>query len=90
MLLDVVSAEYRGGYKIKITFEDGKSGIVDFSSYLKKGGVFEKFKNINFFKSFSIDNEIGVLTWKNEIDIAPETLYSVATNNSLPDWMQHL
>ncbi len=88
MLLDVVSAEYCGDYKIKITFEDGKSGIVDFSSYLKKGGVFEKFKNIDFFKSFSIDNEVGVLTWKNEIDIAPETLYSAATKSSLPDWMQ--
>ena len=89
MLLDVVSAEYCGDYKIKITFEDGKSGIVDFSSYLKKGGVFEKFKNIDFFKSFSIDNEVGVLTWKNEIDIAPETLYSAATNSSLPNWMQN-
>ncbi len=89
MLLDVVSAKYCGDYKIKITFEDGKSGIVDFLPYLKKGGIFEKFKNIDFFKSFSIDNEVGVLTWKNEIDIAPETLYSAATNSSLPSWVQN-
>ncbi|MGR3293008.1 MAG: DUF2442 domain-containing protein [Candidatus Scalindua sp.] len=88
MLLDVVSAEYCEDYKIKITFENGKSGIVDFSSYLNKGGAFEKFKNIGYFKSFSVDNEIGILTWRNEIDIAPETLYSTATNSSLPDWMQ--
>ena len=87
MLFDVISAEYCEDYKIKITFEDNKSGIVDFSSYLNKGGVFEKFKNIDFFKSFSVDNETGILTWKNEIDIAPETLYCVATNSPLPGWM---
>ncbi|MBU1122524.1 MAG: DUF2442 domain-containing protein [Candidatus Omnitrophica bacterium] len=89
MLIDVVSAEYRGDYKIKITFEDGKSGVIDFSSYLKKGGIFEKFKNIEFFKSFQLDKEIGNLIWNGEIDIAPETLYSKATRTPLPEWLRN-
>ena len=55
MILDIVSAEYLEGYKIKITFEDSRTGIIDFCVYTKKGGVFEKFKNIEFFKSFRID-----------------------------------
>ena len=49
MLIDVISANYKGGYKIELTFEDGATGIVDFSKYLSKGGVFEKFKDIEFF-----------------------------------------
>lgn len=87
MLRDVISANYQGGYKIEVTFEDGASGIVDFSKYLKKGGVFEKFNDMEFFKRFKIHEELGVLTWGDEVDIAPETLYAEATNSPLPEWM---
>ncbi len=87
MLRDVVSANYKGGYKIEVTFEDGASGIVDFSKYLSEGGIFEKFKDMEFFRKFKIHDELGVLTWGDEIDIAPETLYAEATNSPLPDWM---
>jgi len=87
MLKDVISATYKGGYNIEVTFEDGARGIVDFSKYLSKGGVFEKFKDIEFFKNFKINDELGVLTWRGEVDIAPETLYAEATSSPLPDWM---
>jgi hypothetical protein len=90
MLKDVVSAIYKGGYKIEVTFEDGATGIVDFSKYLNQGGVFEKFKDTEFFKNFSINRELGVLTWGDgqvDVDIAPETLYAEATNTPLPDWV---
>ena len=87
MYYDVKSAEYCGDYKIRVSFEDGKSGVVDFRSYLQKGGVFEKFRDINFFRNFCIHKEIRVLTWEDDIDVAPETLYSAATNSPLPQWM---
>ncbi len=89
MLKDVVSANYKGGYKIELTFEDGATGVMDFSKYLSKGGVFEKFKDIEFFKDFKINVELGVITWRDEVDIAPETLYAEATNSPLPDWMDN-
>ena len=88
MIHDVVSASYQGEYKIEITFNDGKRGIVDFSKYLHTGGVFDRFKDIQFFKNFKINEELGVITWQDEIDIAPETLYAEATGTSLPDWMR--
>jgi Protein of unknown function (DUF2442) len=88
MAPDVVSATYKGKYKIEITFEDGKKGIVDFSKYLDKGGVFSRFRDINFFKSFKVNSELGVLSWGDEVDVAPETLYSEATGTSLPNWMK--
>jgi len=89
MILDIIAAEYLEDYKIKLTFEDGKTGIVDFSAYAKKDGVFKKFKNIDFFKSFQLDKEIGNLIWDGEIDIAPETLYSEATHTPLPGWVKN-
>ncbi|SHE49465.1 Protein of unknown function [Desulfacinum infernum DSM 9756] len=88
MIQDVISAKYQGDYKIELTFEDGATGVVDFAKYLSKGGVFERFKDLEFFKNFRIHEELGVLTWGDAIDIAPETLYAEATGSALPDWME--
>ena len=84
----VISAEYLGEYKIKVTFEDQKEGVVDLQALVDRGGVFAKLADPDYFKKFEIDPEWGVITWENRIDIAPETLYSLATGESLPDWMQ--
>ena len=62
MIHDVVSAVYRGGYKIEVTFDDGKKGVIDFAKYLRWGGVFERFKNMDFFRTFTINQELGILT----------------------------
>ena len=86
MLHDVVSAVYRGGHKIEVTFDDGKKEVIDFAKYLRSGGVFGRFKEMDFFRSFTINQEFGILTWRDEIDIAPETLYAEATGRPLPDW----
>ena len=87
MLHDVVKATYRGEYRIELEFDDGQRGIVDFSKYLERGGVFERFKNLEFFRSFSVNAELGALTWRDELDVAPETLYAEATRSGLPAWM---
>ena len=87
MLHDVVSASYKGGYRIEITFDNGERGGVDFSSYLRRGGVFKKFRDVNFFREFRVNPELGTLSWTDEIDVAPETLYALATGAPLPDWM---
>ena len=88
MLHDVVKATYRGDYQIELQFEDGQRGIVDFSKYLQRGGVFERFKDIEFFRAFSVDPEFGTLIWGEEVDVAPETLYAAATGSKLPAWME--
>ena len=87
MLHDIVAAAYKGGYRIEIIFDDGERGVVDFSPYLRLGGVFERFKDIDFFRGFRVDPELGTLTWNHEIDLAPETLYAQATGAPLPGWM---
>ena len=87
MLHDIVSATYRGDYVIEIEFDDGERETVDFAKYLERPGVFERFRDLEFFRSFTINRELGVLTWGDEIDIAPETLYAEATGTTLPEWM---
>ena len=72
-------------YRIEITFDDGRRGIVNFAPYLKRGGVFKRFRDL--FREFCVNAELGTLTWGDEIDIAPETLCAAATGAPLPDWM---
>lgn len=87
MLHDVVKASYQDGYRIELEFDDGQKGVVDFSRYVERGGVFERFRDIEFFRRFSVNTEFGTLTWGDDIDVAPETLYAEATGTGLPAWM---
>lgn len=87
MIHYVVSAIYIRDYQVEVAFDDGKSGVVDFANYPSRGGVFERFRDLSFFRDFRVSEEAGTLVWGDEIDIAPETLYSKATGSPLPDWM---
>ena len=71
----VISAEYCGEFKIKITFNDGVKGTVDFAKWLE-GPVFEPLRDPAYFGQFFIDG--GTVAWANGADIAPETLYEQA------------
>ena len=88
MTPDIIDAVYKSDYLVEFFFDNGKSGVVDFSKYLKRGGVFKKFKSMDFFRNFKINKDLGVITWADELDIAPETLYAEATGASLPSWME--
>ncbi|MBM4066252.1 MAG: DUF2442 domain-containing protein [Planctomycetes bacterium] len=87
MYYEVIEAKYIDGYKLELVFENGKKGTVDLHSYARKGGVFSRFSDIEYFKRFYINKELGVLCWPDDVDIAPETLYSEATGEPLPEWM---
>ncbi len=84
---DVISAKYLRDYSIEVVFDDGRSGVADLSSYADRGGVFERFRDMAFFRNFRVNSELGVLEWEGGIDIAPETLYSEVTGEPLPEWM---
>jgi len=89
MYHDVTEMRILDGYKLQLTFDDGKSGVLDCKPFIDKGGVFSKLRDPEFFKSVQINSELGVLTWDDEIDIAPETVYSIVTGSPLPEWMEN-
>ena len=71
----VTQAEYRGGYKIALTFADETRGVVDLDDWLE-GPVFAPLREPGEFRRFSI--EAGTIVWPNGADIAPESLYERA------------
>ena len=87
MFFDVIDVEYVKKYELKLIFENRKSGIVNLQNYINKGGVFKRFSNIEYFKKFYINKELGTVCWPDDLDIAPETLYNEAIGEPLPVWM---
>jgi hypothetical protein len=80
----VVRAELVQDYRVRLTFSDGASGIVDFEHrVVGRGGVFEPLENPKVFGSFVIDEEAGTLVWPNGVDFCPETLHAWATGRGV-------
>lgn len=76
MFIEVIQAEYIGGYRLLLLFNNGEKRIVDLSDSLK-GTVYIPLKDINFFKKFSI--KFNTVEWENGADFAPEYLYEIST-----------
>jgi len=73
-LHDVTAVEYIDGYRLRLTFDDGKVGVVDLTTSLW-GPVFEPLLDVEYFKLVKVDKELGTICWPNGADLAPEVLY---------------
>ncbi len=80
-LLHIIKAEYISDYKIKLSFNDGYSGVADLQEkiYSERRRIFAPLKDITFFKRFK--QHFGTIEWENGLDLAPEFLYDVATKH---------
>lgn len=74
----VVRAEYRGGCRIRLTFNDGVASTIDFALWLE-GPIFEPLKDTDYFQRFFLEG--GTIAWPNGADVAPETLYERAKSS---------
>jgi len=72
-MLEVTSAEHIEGYKIRVSFNTGQSGIVDLKDSLW-GPVFEPIKDLDVFKRFKVSETLHTICWENDTDFAPEFL----------------
>jgi len=73
-MLEVTKAEYIEEYRIKITFNNGASGVVDLKDALW-GTMYEKLKDYNVFRKFEVSDVVHTIRWENDSDLAPEYLY---------------
>ena len=75
-------AEYLRDYKILVTFEDGKTGVIDLE-HEPRGGAFEPMRDIDLFRRFRFDPELDTIVWPTGADLAPEYLYENAVVGEL-------
>jgi hypothetical protein len=84
MIPDVVAVEIVGGYRIRVTFDDGASGVVDLEPRMK-GPVFQELlADRKLFEAIRVDPDLGTIAWPNDADWDPETLYALATTGVAP------
>jgi hypothetical protein len=79
-LVDITGVEVIGDHRLRLTFEDGTVGDVDFSEREWRG-VFEPLRDPPYFARVTVDPEAGTITWPNGVDMAPEPLYAEARAN---------
>lgn len=68
-VIAVNSAEYITDYKVKVTFNDNTSKVIDFSKWLNKNShpQYNKYKELHYFKKFKI--EMGNIVWGKNWDL---------------------
>ncbi len=79
-LVDVTSVSVISYLKLQVTFEDGLQGIVEFSPE-RLTGVFEALKDESYFNQVHVHH--GAVTWPNELDLAPDTMYLAIVKNGI-------
>jgi len=78
----IVGVAVVGDYRLRLLFDDGTVGDVDFSS-TKWTGVLEPLGDPAFFAQVRVDPEAATIVWPNGIDMAPEPLYEQARQHPL-------
>ena len=74
----VVKAKACGAHSLDLTFEDGTRKRVNVLPLLE-GPVFEPLRDPKYFATVELDSVAGTVVWSNGADIAPETLYKLAS-----------
>ena len=73
MLVKIRRIEKLGGFRLRVTFDDGSVGEHDFAPLVKEPGpMLEPLRDETYFARVFL--EFGAPTWPNGFDIAPEWL----------------
>lgn len=71
----MASAEVLQGYRLRVAFLDGTTGLVDMRRLVtaQDGGVFAALADPDLFAQARV--EIGAVTWPGGQDLAPDAMY---------------
>ena|ERR1700684_1342397 len=73
MLAKITRLEKVGGFRLRVSFNDGSEGVHDFAALVNEPGpMLGPLRDEAYFAQVFL--EFGALTWPNGFDIAPEWL----------------
>jgi hypothetical protein len=76
----IVSAEPLSGCRLKVTFNDGLSGIFAVEPQ-RRGGVFLKLLDAKTFNAVTVNPDFGCVEWPGGVDLCPDTIYQAITGS---------
>jgi len=80
-----VTVQVLPDYRLAVSFDDGSSGVVDFTPLLheRDTGVFASLRDPQRFSEVFINAEWGHLEWPNGADVCPDVLYQKAHRSAV-------
>ncbi len=87
-MIRLVEAEPLSGYRLRLRYADGVTGVVDLSHLVGKG-VFELWNDPEAFARVSIGSG-GELRWSDEVDLCADALYLEVTGKQPGDVFPNL
>jgi hypothetical protein len=81
--MKILKVKYIDKYKIKLTYEDNSSILIDLEDTIKtfvsKYDKFHELLNINYFRNVQLNKEWNTIQWENGFDICPDQLQPTYT-----------
>ena len=71
-MLEIISAEYAGGCRLRVCFSNGDEGTVDLTDSLW-GPVFEPLRDPAAFERFEVSPVLHTVRWENDADWRPSS-----------------
>ena len=85
---EIVDVKVIKNYKLKLTFNDGVSGIIDLSDLVAEG-VFSVWEDKQLFRNVKIGTA-GELIWDGCVELCPDALYLKVTGKEPDDIFPYL
>lgn len=82
MFLHVTDVDYISGYKLKLEFSNGVSGVVDLEAELF-GEVFDPLRNKQLFRQVYLTSR--TIEWPTGADLAPEYLLELVQTQKIAE-----
>ena len=72
----ICGVEYKSGYRLRLTFEDGSVRVVDLGKHLD-GKMFEPLRDMKQFRTARLNPDLDTVVWGNGADMSPDVLYEI-------------
>jgi len=77
-VIRIVSVQTLPQYRLKVTFNDGVSGVFAVEPE-RRGGVFLRLMDAKVFNAVTVNPDFGCVEWPGGIDLAPDAMHKVIT-----------
>jgi hypothetical protein len=77
-MIRIISAEPLPQCRLKVTFNDGVSGIFPVEPG-RRGGVFLKLLDAKVFNAVIVNPDFGCVEWPGGVDLCPDTMHQAMT-----------
>ncbi|MCP3938890.1 MAG: DUF2442 domain-containing protein [Actinomycetia bacterium] len=74
---EIRTVEHIGGHRLRLTFTDGLVGDLDLATKFEGplGPAFGPLRDVSYFATVAVDDELRTIIWPNGADLAPDVLH---------------